>query len=365
MDLKMDQDFWKDKKVIITGHTGFKGSWLSFLLTNLGSKICGISLNPEEESLFNHLSLEKKIFQHNIFNINDLASIKPIFTKFNPDFVFHLAAQPLVRRSYSEPILTWETNVIGSLKVLEASKSIEKKCVVIIVTTDKVYNNRNWEFGYRENDLLGGFDPYSSSKAALEMLVSSWRNSFCGDLPYQSTNIKVATARSGNVIGGGDLALDRIVPDAIKAIISKQAVVVRNPNHTRPWQHVLEPLKGYLDLAGFLYKNNELNDSLESFNFGPNLESNKSVEELISEIFKHWDGDWVKDKLEKNFYESKLLHLQIDKAFKILGWKPKWDFQKTVEKTVYWYKDTYLKKLSYEEACLKDIEEFYNSKLVR
>ena len=355
----MDQNFWGNKKIIITGHTGFKGAWLSLLLSKLGAKICGISLKPEKESLFNQLSLENIIEEHNIADINDLTAFKDIADKFKPDFVFHLAAQPIVRQSYTLPILTWETNLIGSLKVLEALKNVRKKCVVIIVTTDKVYDNQKSIFGYRENDPLGGSDPYSASKAALEIAINSWKKSFCGNYSHQSSHLSIATVRSGNVLGGGDWALDRIMPDAIRAIRSQKPIIVRNPNSTRPWQHVLEPLSGYLELAKFLYLNSVLDHKFDSFNFGPTIYSNKSVEDLVLEIFKNWNGKLIyENNKADNFHEEKLLHLQIDKAYKILGWKPKWDFSTTIKRTVDWYKKTHLEIISPEKACNQDIEDY-------
>ena len=357
----MNHNFWKNKKIIISGHTGFKGSWLSFWLTKLGAKICGISLNPDEESLFNQLCLKKIIEEHNIADINNQDAFKTISTNFKPDFVFHLAAQPLVRESYKRPILTWETNLIGSLKILESLKSTNKKCVVIVVTTDKVYNNQDCEYGFRENDTLGGNDPYSASKAALEIAINSWRKSFCGSLSYQSSQLSISTVRSGNVIGGGDWALDRIMPDTIRAIRSQKPITIRNPNSTRPWQHVLEPLSGYLKLAKFLYENNYIDEKYGSFNFGPSIYSNKSVKDLVLEIFKNWEGNWNEEKSENNFHEAKLLHLQIDKAYRVLGWEPKWDFSTTIKKTVDWYKNTHFEKLSAAEACNKDIDNFMTS----
>ena len=356
--LKMKKEFWQNKKVLITGHTGFKGSWLSLWLKNLGSTICGIGLGPNENSLFNQLSLSEKIDFHNIYDINELNNLKKTVKSFNPDIVFHLAAQPLVRESYREPVKTWETNVLGSINLLESLKIIDKKCAVVIITTDKVYKNNEWDFGYRENDELGGNDPYSASKAALEIAISSWRKSFCGSKIYQNPYLGIASARAGNVIGGGDWSNERIIPDTIKALKSGHSVLIRNPDSKRPWQHVLEPISGYLDLAELIFLKDDNFIFCDSFNFGPKIESNKTVKDLIDESFKHWGGEWYKDTNNDNFHESKMLHLQIEKAYSLLGWQPKWNFNKTVEKTINWYKNIHYNLKSPEQSCLDDINEF-------
>ena len=242
----------------------------------------------------------------------------------------------MVLQSYIDPISTWEVNVQGSIHLLEALASLNHHCAVVMVTTDKVYKNREWSYGYRENDILGGHDPYSASKAAAELAISSWRDSFCTSTSVSPLDLSIATARSGNVIGGGDWAQNRIIPDAINSLIQNESISVRNPTATRPWQHVLEPLSGYLLLAESLFKYNE--DFCTSFNFGPSLSSNKSVCELLEEIFIHWPGDW--HHAHKVYpHEAGKLHLQTDKSFHNLSWSPKWDFHKTVEKTVMWYKD--------------------------
>ena len=239
----LNTDFWSEKKVLITGHTGFKGSWLTLWLNELKTKVTGISLEPDTEpNLFGQLHLQKSLHDHHIADIRDFGRISQIVKRCQPDVVFHLAAQPLVRRSYSDPLETWSTNVQGTLNVLEAIKSVQKPCAVVMVTTDKVYANKEWEYGYRECDELGGHDPYSASKAAAELAIASWRNSFCGEKKHQNSHIKIATARAGNVIGGGDWADDRIVPDAMRALAIGEKIDVRNPKATRPWQHVLEPL---------------------------------------------------------------------------------------------------------------------------
>ena len=360
---KFNSDFWNKKKILITGHTGFKGSWLSLWLKSYGADLCGISLEPDSEnSLFFDLSLSNRM-NHNICNICEKNKLKKIVLDFEPDIVFHLAAQPIVRKSYQDPLETWHSNVIGSLNLLEALKDIKKTCCVVMITTDKVYENKEWNFSYRENDSLGGHDPYSASKAACEIAIASWRKSFCGTKKHQTQNLSIATARAGNVIGGGDWAEDRIVPDVIRALSKKEKIPVRNPSSTRPWQHVLEPLFGYLSLAEIMYENhlNRNNLFLSAYNFGPNNEANQSVENLIKEIFKTWRGTWVDVSNPKEFHEAKLLNLQIDKAYKELGWYPRWSFSQTVKRTIKWYKDIYEGNKTPEEACLEDIKDFVDT----
>ena len=268
----INKSFWKNKRVLITGHSGFKGSWLLLLLEKLGAKSFGYSLDPElSKSLFSEImnsELEKKLIVDQYFgDINDFDNFKKYIKKVNPDIVIHLAAQPLVKESYKKPLYTWKTNVIGSLNLLESIKEIDKKCSIVMVTTDKVYKNKEWIFGYRENDSLGGDDPYSASKASADIAIQSWRKSFCGNYDYQSKNLCIAIARAGNVIGGGDWAKDRIVPDVVNAIIKKETLRLYNPFATRPWQHVLESLHGYLLLAEKMYL--EPNKYCKEYNFGP------------------------------------------------------------------------------------------------
>ena len=354
--------FWKDKRVLITGNTGFKGSWLSLWLRQLGSDVWGYAL-PSESNSSLFTSLERYCFDPSssritFGDIRNLELLSSVVSEASPDVIFHLAAQPLVRKSYKFPVETWETNVIGSLNVLEALRNIQHKCAVVMITTDKVYENREWTYGYRESDPLGGHDPYSSSKAAAEIAINSWRRSFVGEAAHQTPHLRIATARSGNVVGGGDWADDRIVPDIVRALLSSRPLCVRNPHATRPWQHVLEPLSGYMKLA----ENLLLSDKpfCEPFNFGPELNSNKSVFQLISMVNHYWPG-LVVEVPEKNDdpHEANLLHLQIDKACQLLKWKPKWDFETTIEKTTYWYRNSHL-GCDPIESCLYDIDA-YNS----
>lgn len=326
--------FWQGKKILVTGHTGFKGSWLSLWLLSLGSEVAGLSLETNTEpSLFKQLALNRDL-KHNIGDIRDLDLVKNLVRDFQPDIVFHLAAQPLVRLSYVEPIITWETNVLGTVNVLESLKILDKPCVGVMITTDKCYDNKEWLYGYRENDPLGGHDPYSSSKAGAEIAIASWAQSF-----FYQGNVRVVSARAGNVIGGGDWALDRIVPDAMRALKEGQPIPVRNPHATRPWQHVLEPLGGYLILAYKLYQQLSTQEiTIEgAFNFGPNLNSNRSVRDLVEEILRHWAGTWIDNSDLNSPHEATLLNLVTDKAYHMLNWQPKWDFAHTIKQTVSWY----------------------------
>ena len=356
-------EFWRGRKVLITGHTGFKGSWLALWLSEMGAKITGIGLNPDtSNNLYTQIQLDQRLENNFIVDIRDAQSVKNIIKRCKPEAAFHLAAQPLVRESYQNPIGTWETNVIGSLNILEGLKSLEHFCSAIMITTDKVYKNKEWIYGYRENDELGGYDPYSASKAAAEIGIESWRNSFCGNKKHQAQNLAIATARSGNVIGGGDYAAERIIPDTIRSIIARKKICIRNPKATRPWQHVLEPLSGYLCLSEKLtnegYKDNKQgNRFCTAFNFGPSIGNNKTVQELVEESLRHWPGEYELKNNAHDPHEANLLHLQIDKAINLLGWQPKLDFKETVRKTIIWYKRVHEAGESLER-CLEDIKQF-------
>ena len=354
--------FWKDKRVLLTGHTGFKGSWLLFTLLQLGAKVFCYSLEPKgEKNLYVDLFKDNpKTFKFNEFigDIRDEKSLSKWIGKAQPEIVFHLAAQPLVRESFENPIYTWDVNVKGSLVLLESLKQIKHKCSVVMVTTDKVYLNKEQKEGYDEKDQLGGVDPYSASKAASELAIASWRSSFCGFDHYQKTNLKIATARAGNVIGGGDWSKDRIIPDIINSLILEKTIPVRNPYSKRPWQHVLESLNGYLLLSEYLHS--EVNPKCEAFNFGPNLQDSKTVEELIKEAVKTWPGNWKKSEDNNSYHESKLLNLKVNKSMKLLDWEPKWSFQKTVGNTVRWYKKVH-QGTSPFDSCLDDLLNFQTS----
>jgi len=349
-------DFWRGKRVLLTGHTGFKGSWLALWLNELGARVTGVGLESDTEpNLFSQLQLENRLQGHYIADIRDSKTLAVIAEASMPEVVLHLAAQPLVRRSYEDPLGTWATNVMGSLHLLEALKSLQHPCAAVMVTTDKVYENREWAFGYREPDRLGGHDPYSASKAGAEIAIASWRASFCGDRSHQTPYLRIATARAGNVIGGGDWAPDRIMPDAIRSLERGEPISVRNPAATRPWQHVIEPLAGYLQLAEALAS--EGDPPCEAFNFGPTLASNRSVGELVSTILEHWPGEWLDQSDPTAPHEANLLHLQIDKACHRLGWQPRWDYATTVEYTVGWYR-AYHDGAAALDCCLADLNAY-------
>jgi CDP-glucose 4,6-dehydratase len=335
----LNPSFWRDRRVFITGHTGFKGSWLLLWLLQLGARVHGYSLPAEPKpNLFRSLwPAPLGEFFHLEADLADRSALQRAIESAQPEVVLHLAAQPLVRQSYYDPLGTWRTNVMGLLNLLEALNSLQHPCAVVMVTTDKVYENREWEHGYRETDRLGGHDPYSASKAAAELAVQSWRASFCGHSPHQTSHLRIATARAGNVIGGGDWAADRIVPDAMRALAANHPVRVRNPNATRPWQHVLEPIGGYLLLAQQLLT--ATSPPCEAFNFGPPLSSNRPVQELVEAMLRQWPGAFAIDHQTQPPHEAGLLHLQIDKAHHELGWNPRWDFCTTVERTVGWYRE--------------------------
>ena len=322
-----------NKTVWLSGHTGFKGAWLAQWLLKLGARVHGFALEPETHpALFEQLELSNKI-HHQIADVRDPDAVHKSILATQPDFVFHLAAQSLVRFSYEQPVETYATNVMGTVHVLEALRGLKKKCAAVLVTTDKCYENREWLYGYREEDPLGGNDPYASSKAAAEIAIAAWRRSF-----FKGHPVKIASARAGNVIGGGDWAKDRIVPDCIHALQKRQAIAVRNPRSTRPWQHVLEPLSGYLWLAAMLSRSVDCSQLASAFNFGPANEGNRTVAELVDEVLKHWRGRWKNKPDSGAGHEAKLLQLSTDKAQALLGWSPAWNFRQAVQFTVEWYR---------------------------
>lgn len=321
--------------MIVTGHTGFKGSWLATWLQMLGAKVTGVSIDPINSPSHYELIKSNGYHQDLRIDIRNLENLTEAIADTQPDYVFHLAAQALVSESYSNPVNTWNTNVIGTLNVLEGIRGLSKPCTSIFVTSDKCYENQEWVWGYREVDLLGGGDPYSASKAACEILIHSHIKSFAMNERLQM----VATARAGNVIGGGDWSLNRIVPDCIRACLKKQPIEIRNPNSTRPWQHVLEPLGGYLLLAAKLRSDPGLHG--ESFNFGPRPQNNHSVSDLVDALLRRWDLALDVIHIQDQgtlMHEAGLLKLNCDKAFSLLKWYPALDFNTSVNITCDWYK---------------------------
>ena len=346
---------YKNKKVLITGHTGFKGSWLTLWLTMLGAKVTGISKGyPTTPSHFKAIDLKKKI-THKILDIGNFNELSKIVKKLQPDFVFHLAAQSLVQKSYSDPLLTWSSNTLGSINVLESLKKIKKSCNVVMITSDKSYKNLEIKRGYKENDLLGGHDPYSASKASAELAIQSYINSYF----MKKKNIRIAIARAGNVIGGGDWSENRVIPDIYKSWSKNKLALIRNPSSTRPWQHVLEAVYGYLILATKLKKKSNLHS--QAFNFGPSNKKNYKVKELISIFEINWRGfKWKQDGKRNKAHESNLLKLNSKKAEKILGWKTKLNFKEAIFMTSDWYKEYLLRPKKIMEISKKQIESYQN-----
>jgi CDP-glucose 4,6-dehydratase len=359
----LDPDFWRGRRVLVTGHTGFKGSWLCLWLLSLGAEVWGYALTPEPgRSLFMDLGLDQEPgpadwgqLHHCLGDVRELKGLQILVAEAQPQVVLHLAAQPLVRRSYRDPLGTWATNVQGSLHLLEALRSLDHPCAVVMVTTDKVYVNRDWDYGYREEDRLGGHDPYSASKAASELAIASWRASFCGPCAHQTPYLSIATARAGNVIGGGDWAEERLVPDAMRSLDAGKPIPVRRPEATRPWQHVLEPLGGYMLLAEKLAEGGA--NYADAFNFGPTLEANRSVRELVETALAHWPGRWRDVSDPTAPHEAGRLHLQIDKAHHQLGWQPLLPFATTVQRTVSWYRAVH-EGANPLECCLADLHSY-------
>ena len=342
------------KKVIITGHTGFKGSWLCVWLKELGANVVGYALEPyTDRDNFVVTGLQHKI-AHITGDVRDFHELRKVFEEYKPEFVFHLAAQPIVRKSYTNPKETYDINVGGTVNVLECCRLTDSVRVIVNVTSDKCYENKEWIWGYREIDPMGGYDPYSSSKGCSELITAAYRKSFFGPSTSQRS-VALASARAGNVIGGGDWQKDRIIPDCIKALESNEPVEIRNPNAIRPWQHVLEPLSGYLLLAAKMYEDPQ--KFYGAWNFGPNYDSIIPVGELADKVMDRWgNGSWIDLSNENASHEAKLLSLDISKAKSYLKWFPLWNIDKAIEKTVDWYKE-YKKKDPYR-ICVKQIEEF-------
>ena len=348
-------NLFKNKTVLVTGHTGFKGSWLTLWLVLLGAKVIGLSINvPTKPSNFKVIKLKNKI-RHKKVDIRNLKLLKKIFKRYQPDYVFHLAAQSLVKKSYSNSTYTWETNTIGTLNVLESLRSVKKNCIAVFITSDKSYKNLEIKRGYKENDILGGKDPYSASKASAELAIQSHINSF---FPLNKTKILIGIARAGNIIGGGDWSENRLIPDCVKSWSKNKKVLIRNPKSTRPWQHVLEAVYGYILLALSLKKNKKLHG--EAFNFGPKNTQNYNVIFTVKLMQKFWKKiQWkVIDKNKKTFYESNLLKLNCNKARTILKWKCILSFKETVKMVVDWYQSYYSKPIQIYKTSFNQIKEY-------
>lgn len=354
----MLNDFYRFKTILITGNTGFKGSWLSHWLISLGAKVVGYSKDiPGDPSLFSSLALEDKIAQH-YEDIRDLDALKSVIEQVRPDLIFHLAAQPIVSESYKDPKNTITTNTIGMMNLCEALRNLDWSCNCVLITSDKVYDNVEWVWGYRENDQLGGKDIYSGSKGAAELIANSYLNSFSNDY-YPNVNIGIA--RAGNVIGGGDWAMDRLVVDCFKSWSKNQTVMIRSPMATRPWQHVLEPLSGYLVQGFFLSKDKNLFG--EAFNFGPSSDQNRTVLEVLNDLAQFWkprENDFELYNVANNvkFKEAGLLKLNCDKALQLLSWLPTLNYHETISMTGEWYNAYYNQSSNIEDLTSQQIQQY-------
>lgn len=348
----LNSNFWKNKKVLLTGHTGFKGTWASILLFKLKAKVYGLSLEGNsDQTFYKNANISEKFQSTENIDINHLHDLKKLFKSVNPDIVLHFAAQPLVLESYKNPIETFKTNVIGTANIFEAARDLKFLKSIICVTSDKCYKNNEQIWPYRETDPLGGIDPYSASKSCAEIVASSYWNSF-----FKKSEINISTVRSGNVIGGGDYSKNRIITDINNCINYNKTLHLRNPEATRPWQHVIEPIYGYLSLVENHFSNKV--KSFDTFNFGPELDSYKSVYELCIKTSTAW-GTQLKIEIDKDnkYYESQKLSLDSSKVKDVINWRPRWNFNKTVTKTVKWYKNHLDGKNAYD-LCLKDIKTY-------
>lgn len=349
---------YQGKKVFLTGHTGFKGAWLLYWLHSIGAVVKGYALTPQyRESLYTAIGGDKlcaSIFA----DIRDQRKLEKEIIDFQPDFIFHLAAQSLVRLSYEVPSETFSVNAIGTSCVLDAMRVLKKSCTGIFITTDKVYENKEWVYPYRENDPLGGHDPYSASKACAELIISSYRSSFFNPKHYDQHQKGIASARAGNVIGGGDWAKDRIIPDIVRALSKKETIVVRNPTAVRPWEHVLDPLCGYL-LLGCRLEDDPIKFA-DAWNFGPNTEDNRAVEDVVKTALNIWGaGEYSKPELKNQPHEAGILKLDISKSKNVLNWHPRWNSDEAIKHAILWYKD-FLKGDPASEIISRDINTFLN-----
>jgi CDP-glucose 4,6-dehydratase len=345
--------FWSGKRVFLTGHTGFKGGWLSLWLASMGAKVTGYSLAPNTApNFFDVAHVAVDLEQSHIADIRDLEKLQKVMADSMPEIVIHMAAQPLVRHSYANPVETYATNVMGTVHVLESIRNLDCVRAAVIVTTDKCYENKEWIWGYRENEPMGGHDPYSNSKGCAELVTHAYRQSYFAPEKYAQHKVAIASARAGNVIGGGDWSEDRLIPDAIKAFEAKESLMIRNPLATRPWQHVLEPLSGYLVLAQALYQEGAKFDG--GWNFGPRDEDARSVQEVINLLIQNWGSaaSWSQDQIEQP-HEAHSLKLDCSKARQYLNWIPRWTLEQAVEKITLWQhgfrNSVDMKKLSHEQ----------------
>lgn len=354
--MKIDKNFWRGKKVFLTGHTGFKGGWLSLWLNSLGCKVYGYSLEANTNpSFFDAVGLKEKIFHSQIADIRNYKTLAAAINDFQPDIIFHLAAQPLVRYSYQNPIETYETNVMGTVNLLEAVRHYGKALATIVVTSDKCYENVEQIWGYRENDPMGGHDPYSNSKGCAELVVSAYTKSYF--IPNQNLG-KLASVRAGNVIGGGDWSIDRLIPDLIRSLVKDENPIIRSPRAIRPWQHVIEPLHGYMITAQHIC-NLPAQDKLLNWNFGPEIKDQNNVKFVADEVCKIWGGESkvVLEEDKNKLHEANLLFLDCSKANYELKWKPQWNIEKTLYNTILWYKEFYNKN-NIVEYSLKQLNEY-------
>ena len=353
----MDAGFWKDKKVFITGHTGFKGSWLCIWLNALGAKVYGYALRPPTVPSLFELAGVGELVQSVIADVRDLGSLQDALALFSPEIVIHMAAQPIVRDSYERPVETYEINVMGTIHLLEAVRNGAGTKAVINVTTDKCYENRVWVWPYRENEPMGGYDPYSNSKACSELVTSAYRSSFFNPTKYATHGVAVASARAGNVIGGGDWAPDRLIPDCIRALLKGEKVLIRNPYAIRPWQYVLEPLSGYLQLAQKLYE--EGARYAEAWNFGPPEEDAKPVEWLVQRLCEKWgkNAGYKIDNQGEHPHEAHYLKLDCAKAASLLGWRPRWSLDVAIDRVIEWTA-VYREQGDIRAVCRRQITEY-------
>lgn len=354
--------FWQRKKVFLTGHTGFKGSWLCLWLNSLGAEVTGYALEPPTTPNLYELARIDEMATSIIADVRDLERLKAEMVKASPDIVIHMAAQPLVCESYKIPVDTYAINVMGTVHLLEAVRSCPSVRAVVNVTTDKVYENHEWVWGYRENEPIGGYDPYSNSKGCSELVTAAYRASFFNPQRFAEHGVGLASARAGNVIGGGDWASDRLIPDIIRAILAGEPVRIRNPHAIRPWQHVLEPLSGYLVLSQKLYENGAR--FAEGWNFGPSDEDSKPVEWIVNRLCEQW-GNGARYEINKGDHphEANYLKLDCSKAKSGLGWHSRWGLNKTIDSIVDWTREC-LNKMDMREVCMRQIHEYSNSEVL-